>query len=772
MRIRFFSVNKVLKLAAGILAGCMLTAALAPGVRADAKTGAYTSLSDLAGKKVGVQMGTIFDTVASENIPGAQVLYFSSFPDEVAALDAGRVDGVPTTKMIFSQFKTESAGYAIIEEAIGSVPTGYVFPKTDKGEQLKAQMDEFLADLTESGELEKLKEKWQSTDEDVKTIGDYAALPDINGSLTFVTEGTYPPFDYVRGGTVVGYDVDIAAMFCKEYGYALHVDSMSFDALMPAMKAGKYDFAASGIAITDERKESVLFSVPNIEDEIVVMVRSDGGGSQQTVPEYTSFDDLSGKTVSMLTGAPFEELVSSKVADVKEFTYFATMPDMVLAVKSGKSDACVMNNAVAELAANRDPELAVFPESLGDTGFGMAFAKGDSRLNEWQSAYESISEETKAALWTKWTGSDESVKKLPVQDWPGEGGIVRVAACDTLEPMSYAGEGGEVVGFDIEMLLLMAKELDVRVEITGMDFAAVLSGVQSGKADIGCGSIVVTEERKQAVDFIEYYPAQFVLIVRAESAAEAGDSGESGEDAPADTGLLGGIKESFEKTFIRENRWKLFLTGIGTTLLITVLSVLLGTALGFALYMACRNGNPAANKLTGFFVWLIGGMPVVVLLMILFYIIFGKTDISGTIVAIIGFMLVFGASVFGMLNVGVGAVDAGQMEAALALGYDERRAFYRVVLPQAVPHILPVYKGEIVSLIKATAIVGYIAVQDLTRMGDLIRSRTYEAFFPLIAVAVIYFILSAILTFIVEHIGAHFDWKSRGKNKILRDIHY
>ena len=118
-----------------------------------------------------------------------------------------------------------------------------------------------------------------------------------------------------------------------------------------------------------------------------------------SAPEYSTFEELSGKTISMLTGAPFEDMISSKVPDVGEFTYFASMPDMCLAVKTHKSDACFMNNAVAELAANRDEELALFPQSLGDTSFGIAFQKGDPDRDKWQEAYDTISEEEKDALW-------------------------------------------------------------------------------------------------------------------------------------------------------------------------------------------------------------------------------------------------------------------------------------------------------------------------------------------------------------------------------------
>jgi polar amino acid transport system substrate-binding protein len=255
-----------------------------------------------------------------------------------------------------------------------------------------------------------------------------------------------------------------------------------------------------------------------------------------------------------------------------------------------------------------------------------------------------------------------------------------------------------------------------------------------------------------------------VMVVLKENAF-AGDSGGSGEDS-----LWGGIVSSFNKTFIRENRWRLFVQGVNTTLLITVLSILFGTALGFGAFLLCRNGNPAANAIARFCIWLVQGMPVVVLLMILFYIVFGKIPISGISVAVVGFTLTFGAAVFGLVKMGVGTVDRGQYEAAYALGHSNRRTFFRIILPQAIPHILPAYQAEIVGLIKATAVVGYIAVQDLTRMGDIVRSRTYEAFFPLIAVTVIYFCLEGILSLITGRLETLLNPRRRSAEAIRKGV--
>ena len=143
--------------------------------------------------------------------------------------------------------------------------------------------------------------------------------------------------------------------------------------------------------------------------------------------------------------------------------------------------------------------------------------------------------------------------------------------------------------------------------------------------------------------------------------------------------------------------------------------------------------------------------------MILFYIVFGKVDIDGIWVAVIGFGLNLSAYAGEMLRSGINSVPSGQTEAALALGYTKGRAFFRFVLPQAVRSILPVYRGELIGLLKSTSIVGYIAIGDLTKASDLVRSRTYESFFPIITTAFIYFVASWLLAFALERLGRRLD---------------
>ncbi|MBQ8953952.1 MAG: transporter substrate-binding domain-containing protein, partial [Clostridia bacterium] len=648
----------------------------------DSDDGIGLTLDDIDGKRIGVLTGTISGRLVETRLPNAQVNYFNTQTDSLAALKTGKIDAWCTDEPIIRFMKIECPELLILDEYLAESNLAAIFPKTEAGQALCSQYNDFLDALWADGTMAEIDNVWFGAEDAKRTAMDYESLPATNGTLHMAADLTQPPFTYMKDNRAVGYDIDVAARFCQEYGYGLVIEPMSFDGVLAAVQSGKCDFASSCITITEERAESVLFSVPNYYGGIAMAVLKAQGSANvayTTQPEYTEFSDLSGKTVSMLTGAPFEELVKSKAPDVGEFTSFNSTPDILLALKSGKTDAFLINNAIATLAVNRDPELALFPQNLQDGAFGLAFEKGDPRRDAWQAAFDAIPREAIEAAWEKWTGADESVKVLPEQDWPGANGTVRVAACDTLEPMSYMGGDGALKGFDLEVILMIAREMDVRVEFTGMEFAAILSSVQSGKADIGAGSIIITEERAQAVDFVEYYPAAFVLIVRAQQ-AEAEEATAAGE--VEDMSTQSGIAASFNKTFIREGRWKLFLDGVLTTLLITVLTILFGTLLGFMVFMLCRNGNPVANLVTRFCLWLVQGMPGVVLLMILYYVIFGSVAISGIAVAVIGFTLTFGAAVFGLLKMGVGAVDGGQYEAAYALGYSNRRTFFKIILPQ------------------------------------------------------------------------------------------
>ena len=174
-----------------------------------------------------------------------------------------------------------------------------------------------------------------------------------------------------------------------------------------------------------------------------------------------------------------------------------------------------------------------------------------------------------------------------------------------------------------------------------------------------------------------------------------------------------------------------------------------------------RSRRRAAALPAAAFIRLIQGIPALVLLMVLYYIVFASTRLSGVVIAVLAFSINFGVYVSEMIRTGIDAVDAGQWEAAAALGFGRVKTFTKVIAPQAARHILPVYKGEVISLVKMTSVVGYIAVEDLTKATDLIRSRTFEAFFPLVVTAALYFLLAWILTSLLGLVELRIDPRRR-----------
>ena len=487
---------------------------------------------------------------------------------------------------------------------------------------------------------------------------------------------------------------------------------------------------------------AVLMLLLTLNVQLVLAEETEQTEQVGSPPMYTEFDQLEGKIFGLLTGAPFENLIRSKVGLVKDFEYFNSVADEQLALEEKKIDAYMTSNAVAEWQVNQESRIAIFPEPFGTSLYGFAFRKGDSECAKWQDALNQIPDETKDKLWKKWTGADDSKKTLPKQDWPGKNGTIKVAACDTIPPMSYGGEEDQLMGFDTELILMVAKDMDVHVKFVGMDFSAIMPYVQSGKALFASGGIIVTDERQKTMDFATYYTAAFDVVVLAD------------EDA-LQIGFWEGLKDNFERTFITEKRYLMILSGLGVTVTVSVAAGILGLLLAFGLVFLRHRNRKVFNKLIAIYSRLIAGIPAVVILMVLYYIIFGAVDMPALFVAIIGFALIFGARAYEVIWNAVCTVDPGQREAALALGYSENLAFRDIILPQSKEFYRPILQGQFVTMVKETSIVGYITALDLTRAGDLIRSRTMEAFFPLIAIAVIYFLLTWFLGYLLTRYHAH-----------------
>lgn len=215
------------------------------------------------------------------------------------------------------------------------------------------------------------------------------------------------------------------------------------------------------------------------------------------------------------------------------------------------------------------------------------------------------------------------------------------------------------------------------------------------------------------------------------------------------------LKENFHTNFIKNDRWTYLVKGFWVTIEISAAAALMGILLGFLIGVIRSTADQTGklrflNALCRLYLTVVRGTPVVVQLLIIYFVIFGSVDISKVLVAIVAFGLNSAAYVAEIVRSGIMSVDPGQMEAGRSLGLGYGTTMRNVILPQAFKNVLPALGNEFIVLLKETSICGYIALQDLTKGGDIIRSQTYDAFLPLLAVALVYLSLVVLLSHLLK----------------------
>lgn len=447
--------------------------------------------------------------------------------------------------------------------------------------------------------------------------------------LVMGTEAGFKPFDYVEGGEIVGFDVDLAQEIADDLGYQLKVEDMAFDGLIAALQGRRVDIIAAAMTVTPERAKSINFSDPYYEASQMIIVHKDNS-------EITSKADLVGKRVGVQLGTTGDEMVGEIVDVVK--VQMPAVPALLQDLAAGRLDAVVLDNAPAKEYLRNRPELMTLDEQLSTENYAIAIHKDDTELLE-------------------------SVNRT----------IQRIKSDGTYEDMMKKHFSGEV---------------------------------ETGRATL-------------------------------------------------------------KTIFLDDQRYMLLVNGLGITLALTAIAAILGIILGLltAVFRISRlypfkglanAKSPWLQKLAKFnplaslarlYTTVIRGTPVLVQLLIFYYVVFGPfRDMSKIIIAGVAFGLNSGAYVAEILRAGFESLPKGQWEAADSLGFSYVKTIRYITMPQVLKASLPSLMNEVVTLVKETSIVGWIGLADLMRGADNIRFQTATAFEALVAAALIYLLLTTILT--------------------------
>jgi len=692
--------------------------------------------------------------VAKEYFDKAEIIVAKNNIDALEMVNKSKADAFifDDTSLVRSLSTDTLSDLMIMDDSIADVEIGIGISKNTL--DLKDEINSFVQKYKDNGVIDNLYQKY-IVDGDYE-MSDISKPMNPKRKVIIGTAGIVEPYTMIGdNGEPIGLDIELAKYMANKLNLDIEFQVMGFDALVAGLESNKLDLVISNFNITDERREIIDYSDPYMVAHVVACINK-ADYSDELVP-FTN-----GK-IAIRTGSIYDA-VADEVCPDAEKLYFSSKADIIQALYDGKVDVILEDEQAALVEVAKLDKLKILKGTACPNDLAFILRLDNTELKaKIDDVIIGLKEDgTLDRLKEKWlinVSDDNRAERDPNNH--GENGVLHVALNAETDCYNYVFDG-TYQGYEIEVLYMVADALHMDLDIDNMQFPGVIPAVSSGKADLGVGSISVTDERKEQVLFSEpVYKSSCAFIVLADSEYDCiptyldGTAGEN-EDYVINTddvitkgeenlSFFESLKASFDRTFIKENRWKMVVSGLLLTLLISIASVIIGTIAGFGFSFPLRSKNKAINKSCTALSHLLNGLPMVVILMIFYYIIFGKVDIEGALVSIICFSIIFANNVAGLINTGVMAVGVGQIEAAQALGYKKTQVFTKIVFPQAANQMFNQYKGAIVSLVKETAIVGYIAVEDLTRVSDIIRGRTYEAFFPLIATALIYFILTRIL---------------------------
>lgn len=720
-----------------------------------------TGLDQLAGGKTfAVPTGTVCDQFVLKRFPDAKMDYYNSALDCALAVQGGKADAGAYDLPVLKNIAARNEGLKVLSELIEGDRYGFGFQKGDTA--LKQAVDTVLAELKSNGIYNDMMKRW------FPDKGAPAPMPDIpltgtNGVLRFGTAAVTEPMSFIDASRkVVGFDVEFAARVAQKLGKRLEITDMEFGAMLPALIAGKVDMIGAGLSITEERAKRILYSESYYPSGIAVVVRSgDKPVQREKVAKMREVNDIRDKTIGVLLGSVYDGHASRNYPKARILQYQA-VPDILTALNSGKIDVTFIDQSGVPDVLKANPDLGILAKDIYSVPIGAGFNREDHVLRE---QFNAFLKEIKANgvyndMVNRWM--NKGVMEMPRIESSKKNGVLRAGVVNDIGMPFGLIKDGRLVGFDIELSARFAAYTGREYQPVPLQFGSLIASIATKKIDIITASMFITEERQKKIAFGDpYYESGVSLIARKDRIERTGAARSLSDADTAQKPLLKRLAESFHSNIILENRYLLILDGLKLTILISLFSALLGTILGGVVCYMRMSGNRFLSGAAAAYISLLRGTPVLVLLMIIYYIVFASVNINPTLVAVIAFGMNFGAYVSEMFRTSIQSVDKGQQEAGIAGGFTKVQTFIYIVAPQALRHLLPVYKGEFISLVKMTSIVGYIAVQDLTKASDIIRSRTFDAFFPLIMAALIYLLLAWLLTWALSTIEISVDPRRR-----------
>lgn len=758
------SERKKLLLAKLIICICLAVIILIPqffttGGTVSPDAGTIKSLSDMSGKSFTVLASSGQELDVWQGYPNAKIEYCNDWSDLGMMLVQNKSDAFLAELSSLGEYLEQYPELTIIHDYYKLSDWRFILPKTPTGQKLQNEFNAFLAEINSDGTYDEIAKIWF----DANLAPDHVDLPDVPtdpaGKVRAVTSLDWYPYCYQNGGRPCGLFVELISVFCARQGYELELEDTPVTNAVSGFESGKYDIMCYGVSYSEERAENVYYTDPVATEPVYIAINQEDYALPHTEKTISDFY-APGTKIAVLSDSDAEYMIQDHLPDC-EIVTTDNFQELFSAVENGSVDAAVCYNGQDLNAAETHSNLAMIDVPIRPVNYGFATAKSENgnelnrKLNEF--IKELKKNGTDIEIRNKYKGLYNTLSESSEEnrsDFSGENGELVIATSGDNYPHSFF-KGDQLDGYFIELANRFCKKYGYTPRYVIADLKDWVSGLNSGKFDMIADSVSSFSARQKLINITDTVMVdEMFLMVKAENETAA-------ESTPVK--LINNIVTGFEKNFIREERWKLILSGLWVSLMLSLLSGFFGTILGGIICAMSMMKNTFCRAFAQLYVKIIQGIPLLVSLMVLYYIIFGDSTLTAFWICVIGFSIDFAAYASEIFRTGISAIPEGQAKAARALGFSVSQTFRLVILPQAALNIIPVYIGQFITLIKMTSIAGYISVQDLTRVSDIIRSRTYDAFFPLLSTALIYFIMAHILTMGMSHAANRLDRRKMPK---------
>ncbi len=709
------------------------------------------TLQELAGSLAAILVGSKYSAECKEMLPNTRFVLADSRESACALLISNKIDSILIEEPLA---RSCAALYPEIQIASIVKREAYSFALA-QGHPLYRAINRVIGELKESGELEDITAKWCSAEPekmDFEKLFERDDAPMVNGILRYAaTPGPTPLCFMGEDGIMRGLEIEIIRRAAHEFGMELQIIPARREMLLDMLRSGQIDIAGGILSPETENTENIEFSVAYYEGGAALLTNIP---HDEYVFGITRLNQLTGKRVGVLPFTFAAAQLDEKLPEALPF-YASQNRDLFYLLGTGKIDAFVISEPQAREYLPAYPQFVQIPEYITRVDYAFFFSAGRKDL------CEAFSRQIRAmkkngmlkSLQNKWVSPRNKQAELPQTDQDLPNGVLRMGVMIGREPFSFI-RNETIVGYDLETARRAAEAMGFQVEFVRLDPDEFEQALTDGRVHFVASEISTRLTSSGKLVYSEpHYNGGLIAVVPDKSRAQRVHMAL----IPQIHFFLKEQAFSLHRSLWKDNHMYKILSGFKTTLIITVTAVFCGTILGIPLCMLRQSKRRILSIPANIVCALIYNIPILILLMGLYYVVFRRFGLRPLTAAIVIFILRFMASSCRLYMITLDHIGGVQLDAARALCLRKFTFFRKVIVPQAAAFLAKPFREEIIRLVELTTVVGYISVWDLTKFIDWIRGRTYESFFPIAFATLLYFILSFSLIAVISLLSKRFE---------------